>query len=172
MTFCPNALPQCFQHVHFHNLRQMPKKPKKANPINYLYGFTIGMPCRFALLCMCPLFNKWPWSSLMYIRYGLCGYTSNVEFLPMKSWLNPRCDDILIDSLSYEISESNNYFESFDIFSCRTRYVDGTPTSEVIPVTIRYIRPPHHDHTSQYHGHEWMTRILCVPCQSAIPFLR
>ena len=28
--------------------------------------------------------------------------------------------------------------------SCRklTRYVDGTPTSEVIPVTIRYIRPP------------------------------
>ena len=38
-----------------------------------------------------------------------------------------------------------------------TRYVDGTPTSEVTPVTIRYIRPPHHGHTSQYHGHEWMT---------------
>ena len=36
-----------------------------------------------------------------------------------------------------------------------TRYVDGTPTSEVTPVTIRYIRPPHHDHTSQYHG--WFT---------------
>ena len=47
----------------------------------------------------------------------------------------------------------------------QTRYVDGTPTSEVTPVTIRYIRPPHHGHTSQYHGHEWMTRILFVHCQ-------
>ena len=46
-----------------------------------------------------------------------------------------------------------------------TRYVDGTPTSEVTPVTIRYIHPPHHGHTSQYHGHEWMTRILFVHCQ-------
>ena len=53
-----------------------------------------------------------------------------------------------------------------------TRYVDGTPTSEVTPVTIRYIRPPHHGHTSQYHGLEWMTCILFVPCQSAAPFLR
>ena len=35
------------------------------------------------------------------------------------------------------------------------------------PVTIRYIWPPHHGHTSQYHGHEWMTHILFVPCQSA-----
>ena len=26
----------------------------------------------------------------------------------------------------------------------KTRYVDGTPTSEVTPVTIRYIHPPHH----------------------------
>ena len=26
----------------------------------------------------------------------------------------------------------------------QTRYVDGTPTSEVTPVTIWYIRPPHH----------------------------
>ena len=41
-----------------------------------------------------------------------------------------------------------------------TRYVDSTPTSEVTPVTIRYIRPSHHGHTSQYHGHEWMTHIL------------
>ena len=38
--------------------------------------------------------------------------------------------------------------------------------------TIRYIRPPHHGHISQYHGHEWMTHILFVPCQSAAPFLR
>ena len=53
-----------------------------------------------------------------------------------------------------------------------TRYVDGTPTSEVTPVTIQYIRSPHHGHTSQYHGHEWMTHILFVPCQSAAPFLR
>ena len=40
------------------------------------------------------------------------------------------------------------------------------------PVTIRYIRPPHHGHTSLYHGHEWMTHIFFVPCQSAAPFLR
>ena len=25
-----------------------------------------------------------------------------------------------------------------------TRYVDGTPTSEVTPITVRYIHPPHH----------------------------
>ena len=31
-----------------------------------------------------------------------------------------------------------------------TRYVDGTQTFEVTPVIIRYIRPPHHGHTSQY----------------------
>ena len=31
------------------------------------------------------------------------------------------------------------------------------------------IRPPHHGHTSQY---EWMTHILLVPCQSAIPVIR
>ena len=53
-----------------------------------------------------------------------------------------------------------------------TRYVEGTPTSEVTPVTIRYIRPPHQGHTSQYHGHEWMTHILFVHYQSAAPFLR
>ena len=51
-------------------------------------------------------------------------------------------------------------------------YVDGTPTSEVTPVTIRYIRPPHNSHTSQYHCHEWMTHTLFVPCQLAVPFLR
>ena len=54
----------------------------------------------------------------------------------------------------------------------KTRYVDGMPTSEVTPFTIRYIRPPHHGHTSQYHGHEWMTHILFLPCQSAAPLLR
>ena len=52
-----------------------------------------------------------------------------------------------------------------------TRYFDATPTSEVTLVTIRYI-PPHHGHTSQNHGHDWMTHILFVPCQSAVPFLR
>ena len=30
------------------------------------------------------------------------------------------------------------------IIKYKTRYVDGTPTSEIIPVTIRYIHPPHH----------------------------
>ena len=49
-----------------------------------------------------------------------------------------------------------------------TRYVDGTPTSEVTPVTIRYILPPHYGHTSQYHGQEWMTYILFVLCQLAV----
>ena len=29
----------------------------------------------------------------------------------------------------------------------RTKYVDGTLTSEVTPVTIPYIHPPHHGHT-------------------------
>ena len=53
-----------------------------------------------------------------------------------------------------------------------TRYVDSTSMSEVTPVTIRYICPPHHGQTSQYHGHEWMTHILLLPCQSATPFLR
>ena len=43
------------------------------------------------------------------------------------------------------------------------------PTSEVTPVTIRYIRPLHHGQTSQYHGHEWMTHIIFVRCQSAVP---
>ena len=51
-----------------------------------------------------------------------------------------------------------------------TRYVDGTPTSQVTLVTIRYYPPTHHDHTNQYHGHEWMTHILFVPCQSDVPF--
>ena len=50
------------------------------------------------------------------------------------------------------------------------RYVDGTPTSQVTLVTIRYYPPTHHDHTKQYHGHEWMTHILFVPCQSDVPF--
>ena len=54
----------------------------------------------------------------------------------------------------------------------KTRYVDGTPTSEVTPVTIRYIRPPHHGHTTEYHGDEWMTHIISVPRQSAVPFLK
>ena len=48
----------------------------------------------------------------------------------------------------------------------QTRYVDGTPTSEVTPVTIRHIRPPHQGHTGQHHGHEWMTQILLVLCRS------
>ena len=35
----------------------------------------------------------------------------------------------------------------------RSRYVDGTPTSEVTAVTIRYIRPSHHGHTSSFSFH-------------------
>ena len=43
----------------------------------------------------------------------------------------------------------------------KTRYVDGTPTSEVTPVTIWYTHPSHHgwSHKSQYHGHEWTTPV-------------
>ena len=33
---------------------------------------------------------------------------------------------------------------NFKLISMVTRYVDGTPTSEVTPVTKRYIHPPHH----------------------------
>ena len=35
-----------------------------------------------------------------------------------------------------------------------------------------HTRQPHHGHISQYHGHEWMTHMLFVPCQPAVPFLR
>ena len=54
----------------------------------------------------------------------------------------------------------------------QTKYVDGTPTSEVTPGTIPYIHPPHYSHTSQYHDHEWMTHIPFIPCQAAVLFLR
>ena len=75
-----------------------------------------------------------------------------------------------------------------------TRYVNGTPTSEVTLVTIQYIRPPHHGHTIQYHaltltlqgqGHgcgqrarsySWpsiiLTHFLFISCQSDQQFLR
>ena len=53
-----------------------------------------------------------------------------------------------------------------DIFPAWIRYVDSTPTSEVTPVTIRDICPPHHGHTSQYHGHEWMTHHCSHPFRS------
>ena len=50
-----------------------------------------------------------------------------------------------------------------------TRYVNGTPTSEVTPVTIRYIHPPNH-------GYPYATVMVMndrlspfVPCQSAPP---
>ena len=39
-------------------------------------------------------------------------------------------------------------------------------------ITIRYILPSHHGHTSQDHGHVWITHILFIPCQSAVPALR
>ena len=42
--------------------------------------------------------------------------------------------------------------DQYDLYAIpsKTRYVDGTLTSEVTPVTIQYIRPPNHGHTSQY----------------------
>ena len=68
-----------------------------------------------------------------------------------------------VASRPHWVQKSKSWFGQPD----KTRYVDGTPTSEVTPVTIRYICPPHHGHTSQYHSHEWMTHILLVPSQSA-----
>ena len=44
--------------------------------------------------------------------------------------------------------------------------------SEVTPVTIRHICPPHHGHISQFYGHEWITHIRFLHCQSAVPFLK
>ena len=43
------------------------------------------------------------------------------------------------------IQASNLRSEENETISAR--YVDGTPTSEVTPVTIQYISPPHHDDT-------------------------
>ena len=40
------------------------------------------------------------------------------------------------------------------------------------PHSLASTSPQHHSHTSQYHGHEWMTHILFVACQSANTFLR
>ena len=53
-----------------------------------------------------------------------------------------------------------------------TRYVYGTPKSEVTSVIIWFIHPHLHGHISQYHGHECMTHILFISCQSTVPFLR
>ena len=74
---------------------------------------------------------------------------------------------ILISDLLYTTVISVSY-----VISWETRYVYGTPTSESTPVTIRYIRPTHHGHTSQYDGREWMTHIVFIPYQLAVPFLR
>ena len=42
-------------------------------------------------------------------------------------------------------------------------------------VIIRYINPPLHGHTSEYHGHEWMTHILFVQSAqypiNSLPFI-
>ena len=66
-----------------------------------------------------------------------------------------------------------HYHKMLDDFSTvwTPRYVDRMPTSEVTQVIIRYICPPHHDHTSQYmsHGHEWMTHIIFVPLSIGCP---
>ena len=40
--------------------------------------------------------------------------------------------------------QAEDYWGNYKTCTCRTRYVDGTPTSEVTPVTVRYIHPPHH----------------------------
>ena len=64
---------------------------------------------------------------------------------------------VLMSSWSNEITQ---------LLCKMTRYVYGTSMFEVTPVTIWYICPPHHAHTSQYYGHEWMTH--CPACRTSL----
>ena len=55
-----------------------------------------------------------------------------------------------------------------------SRCVDGMQTSELNPVTIQYstsTHPPWFPIGHSY-GHEWLTHILFVLCQSALSFLK
>ena len=73
----------------------------------------------------------------------------------------------LFQSFAYSYTTSANL--KYNKHFLTTRYVDGMPTSEITPVTIQYIHPPHHGHTKV---NAWTTHIPFVPCQSALPLLR
>ena len=74
-----------------------------------------------------------------------------------RSWQLSRNNSMTL-TITKKLSNVSKYNK---INNYKTRYVDGPLTSEVIPVTIQYIHPPHHGHTSQNHGHEWMTHSFC-----------
>ena len=117
-------------------------------------------PLSKTVLIKCSLVTKDLWISEMTIKPK-----SNLYVRPVNNF-------IIFDTADDSSVKLKNSLMMMCETVFKTRYVNGTPTSEVTTVTIQYIRPPHHGHTSQYHGHEWMTHILFVPCQSAIPFLR
>ena len=82
--------------------------------------------------------------------------------------IRPTIPEIqLLRNLTLKYPRSRSWVRSRLNVTYYTQY-----QSEVTAFTIRYIRPPHHGQTSQYHGQEWMTHILIVPCQSATLFLR
>ena len=45
---------------------------------------------------------------------------------------------------------------------------NGTLTSKVTAITTWHICPLHHGHARQYQGHECMTSIFFIPCQSML----
>ena len=132
--------------------------------------------------------EKWRFFSQIYVLFWnllgtLCLNLTLVqspcyeEAVKNRNWIDPMS----IGPIQFQIHPNMIYIQvghssqqqcHMSVMTSHTSYVDGTPTSEVTTVTIRYICPPHYGHTSLYHGHEWMTHILFVPCQSAIPFLR
>ena len=122
-------------------------------------------------------------STLNWVKHLLCSPMGKMYFgrkLPMPQLIlcglwQPPFQWWQLQWLVIKFDWKLDFAKQLKITVCHqliTSYVDSTPISEVTPVTIRYISPPHHSHTSQYHGHEWMTPILFVPCQSATQFLR
>ena len=79
-------------------------------------------------------------------------------------WFKSNIKHEKLEQLEYlhsEVSIKSMAPGKFQYSLRKTRYVDGTPTYEVTPVTIREnIHQSHLGHTSQYHGHEWMTNIF------------
>ena len=88
--------------------------------------------CSKALRCECD--NKDP-------QFG------GGALLILLSTLQAMCCKMCL-SVAFRFVRLHVYRMGLDIvFSFWTRYVASTPTSEVILVTIWYIRPPHHGHT-------------------------
>ena len=86
---------------------------------------------RFALF-KCIFLNKKVWNFKQF----------SLKFVPIGPINNKSA---LVQIMAWRQSDDKPLSEP-------TGYVDGMPTSEVTPVTIWYIRPPHHGHTSQYYA--------------------